>query len=106
MVILALEQYEYLGRLGAQFTNLEACLTAKTTNQKYVADSSEGLRLRLSNTPSEIVMPTVGYYCLAGSEMVDHDIDSRPTVFDVEALKARAEQALSSAVSFLEGYDN
>ena len=103
IVRLALDQYSHitmLGRRAAQLSELRepGIGTKRRESERLI----ELVRLGIVNFPQEVVVPSIGYYCLIGEEGDDYSQLSKPVTFDYHKYLIDAQIALGRATKMLE----
>lgn len=103
IVRLALDQYSHiamLGRTAAQLSELKKPGTG--TEMKESERLIELVRLGIVNFPQEVVVPSIGYYCLVEEEGDNSPQLSQPVTFDYHKYLIDAQAALGRATKMLE----
>jgi hypothetical protein len=103
IVRLALDQYSHitmLGRRAAQLSVLieSGIVTESKENDKLI----ELVRLGIVNFPQEVVVPSIGYYCLVEEEGDNSPQLNQPVTFDYHKYLIDAQVALGRATKMLE----
>ena len=100
LVELALEQHRLITNINSRSKVLNELVRA---GNHSAAEKVQSTLISMNmNFPREIIFPTVGYYCLVGSEEAEAKITERPSCFEVEPIRDCARLAIDRCQVFLE----
>lgn len=105
MVQLALDQHQYITKLADRVVQLSALIQRppEPVSTIRLGHLVESVRLGVVNFPREIVLPTIGYYCLMADEEYTADqACSAPVTFDYYQPLNDAHISLGRATKMLE----